>query len=85
MAYQNAKKIRNLLKKISIGTLLPIIAILGVIPLITYMYKYYTKLENFEWFKGSSQTLDFSFIQSLSGSSLHVSILFLSYLCNLCR
>ena len=60
MAYQNAKKNQESAeKKYPLGLLLPIIAILGVIPLITYMYKYYTKLENFEWFKGSSQTLDF--------------------------
>lgn len=60
MTYQNAKKNQaSAEQKYPLGLLLPIIAILGVIPLITYMYKYYTKLETFEWFKGSSQTLDF--------------------------
>ena len=52
MASQNAKKKGTAAEpKYPLGLLLPIIAVLSVIPLITYMYSYETKLGKFEWYK----------------------------------
>ena len=60
MASENANKTQNNTeKKYPLGLLLPIIAILSVIPLLTHMYKYDTKLSNFEWYIGSSTGMDF--------------------------
>lgn len=60
MASQNAKKSGVPAEpKYPLGLLLPIIAVLGVIPLITYMYTYETKLNKFEWYTSHTSTVDF--------------------------
>lgn len=60
MSYQNNKK-RQAPKepKYSIVLLLPIIAFLAVIPLITYMHEYNTNLGQFEWYSSYIDAVDF--------------------------
>lgn len=45
--------------KYSLGLLLPIIAVLTVIPLITYMHNYNTNLGQFEWYSSYTEAVDF--------------------------
>ena len=60
MASQNAKKKGTAAEpKYPLGLLLPIIAVLSVIPLITYMYSYETKLGKFEWYTSQTSAVDF--------------------------
>ena len=60
MASNNAKKKGVPVEpKYPLGLLLPIIAVLSVIPLITYMYKYETKLDKFEWYTSQTSAVDF--------------------------
>ena len=53
------KNLKKNEKKVSISIILPIIAVLAVIPLITYKYEYYTHLETFDWYRGRPQAADF--------------------------
>ena len=53
------KNLKKNEKKVSISIILPIIAVLAVIPLITYKYEYYTHLETFDWYRGNPQAADF--------------------------
>lgn len=46
-------------QKYPMAYLLPLIAVLAVIPLIVYMYKYDTGLTDYNWFSGASTTMDF--------------------------
>jgi hypothetical protein len=46
-------------KSFSMGLLLPIIALLAVIPLIMMMHQYNTNLGDFEWFTAYAETIDF--------------------------
>lgn len=46
-------------KHVPFAILFPIIAVLAVIPLITYMYKYNTKLDSFEWYTAATTAVDF--------------------------
>lgn len=51
------KNLKKNEKKVSISIILPIIAVLAVIPLITYKYEYYTHLETFDWYRGNPKQL----------------------------
>ncbi len=46
-------------KKFSFFLVLPAIAVLAIIPLITYYYEYNTNLEQFEWYIGKATVVDF--------------------------
>ncbi len=46
-------------KKISFFLIFPAIAVLAIIPLITYYYSYETKLDQFEWYTGPVKQTDF--------------------------
>lgn len=46
-------------KKFSFFLVLPVIAVLAIIPLITYYYEYDTKLEQFEWYTMKATAVDF--------------------------
>ena len=46
-------------KKFSFFLILPVIAVLAIIPLITFYYKYDTKLDQFEWYSGPVKQTDF--------------------------
>lgn len=46
-------------RKYPLGLLLPIIALLAVIPLITFMHSYNTQLSQFEWYTSLEETIDF--------------------------
>lgn len=60
MSYQNKKNRKKQPgKKFSLGLLLPIIALLAVIPMITFMYSYDTNLGQFDWFTSYTETVDF--------------------------
>lgn len=60
MAYQkNKNRQKQPEKKYPLGLLLPIIAILAVIPLITFMHTYNTNLSQFEWYSSWTDTVDF--------------------------
>lgn len=39
--------------------LAPLIAVLAIIPLITYYYRYDTNLQDFDWYIGSTESVDF--------------------------
>ncbi len=60
MSYQkNKNRKQQPEKKFSLGLLLPIIALLAVIPLITFMYQYDTHLSQFEWYTSYAESIDF--------------------------
>lgn len=60
MSYQKNKNRRQQTeKKFPLGLLLPIIALLAVIPLITFMHQYDTNLSQFEWYTSYAETIDF--------------------------
>lgn len=60
MAYQrNRNQKKQPEKKYPLGLLLPIIAILAVIPLITFYYSYSTNLDQFEWYSSYAEAVDF--------------------------
>lgn len=42
-----------------LGLLIPVIALLAIIPLITFMYSYKTNLDQFEWYTSLAETVDF--------------------------
>ena len=46
-------------QKYPLGLLLPIIAFLAIIPLITMMHNYHTNLDQFEWYTTYADTTDF--------------------------
>ncbi len=53
------KQISNTEKKYPIGLLLPVIAILAVIPLVTFLHQYNTNLKQFDWYTSVSDGIDF--------------------------
>lgn len=60
MAYQkNKNRKKQPEKKYPLGLLLPIIAILAVIPLIAFYYSYNTNLDQFEWYSSYTESVDF--------------------------
>ncbi len=60
MSYsKNKRQNSKTVKKYPLGLLLPIIALLAVIPLIAYMYNYDTLLDRFEWYTSYANTNDF--------------------------
>lgn len=60
MSYnKNKRKQAASKEKCPWGLLLPIIALLAVIPLITLMYSYHTNLDQFEWYTSLADTVDF--------------------------
>lgn len=60
MSYsKNKRQSRQSEKKYPLGLLLPIIALLAVIPLITFMYNYDTLLDRFEWYTSYANVNDF--------------------------
>lgn len=60
-------------KKFSFFLILPVIAVLAIIPLITFYYKYDTKLDQFEWYSGRVEQTDF-FLHYKSVALILVSI-----------
>ncbi len=60
MSYQkNKNRKQQPEKKFSLGLLLPIITLLAVVPLITYMHSYDTNLAQFDWYTSWAETVDF--------------------------
>jgi O-antigen ligase len=60
MSYNKNKRQKSKNEKpFSLGLLLPIIALLAVIPLIMMMYTYNTNLGDFEWYTAVTQNSDF--------------------------
>ncbi len=60
MSYQkNKNRKQQPERKYPLGLLLPIIALLAIIPLITFMYSYDTNLAQFEWYTSYAETIDF--------------------------
>ena len=60
MAYQkNKNRPKQPEKKYPLGLLLPIILVIAVIPLITFMHSYSTNLDQFEWYSSVTDTVDF--------------------------
>ena len=53
------KQSSNTEKKYPIGLLLPVIAILAVIPLVTFLHQYNTNLTQFDWYTSVSDGIDF--------------------------
>lgn len=60
MSYQkNKNRQKQPEKKFPLGLLLPIIAVLAVIPMITFMHSYDTNLGQFDWYTSYTETIDF--------------------------
>lgn len=60
MAYnKNKRKQTPSRESYPLGLLLPVIALLAIIPLITFMHNYHTHLEQFEWYTSLTETVDF--------------------------
>lgn len=59
MAKSTKKKKNSPEKKYPLPYLIPLIAILAIIPVIVYMYTYDTGLTQYDWYQGPEQTVDF--------------------------
>ncbi len=59
MSYQNKRAKSKPEPKFSLGLLAPVIALLAIIPLITFMHDYDTHLGEFEWYTSYTEAVDF--------------------------